>query len=262
VEPGLCAISQHHDQELVVYDDGLEGLFDADVAVTYDGTHLDTLLSNNYLFDDTPLHDPLFGFEPYWPFQQEPVDEPGATAGGATKSTDSSGVARESDGSGPTYLFPEFDSLFFQDDYMHDPPEDLLDDHSVPQSRDVWMDMHIHTSLQIPGQLSTSTTTSMLTSSNSNSNFNPVEPLVSVIDTQTLTSTTSTPSSRGGETQPGKRKRAEDDVENGGEGENRSDENVVCQWGRCGAAFRDLSELRYDSRASTQPVISKTLTQI
>jgi len=249
-EPGLCGISPRHDQELVVYDDGLEGLFDADVAVPYDVTHLDIFLSNNYLFDDTPLHDPFFSFEPYWPFQQEPDEEPGTTAGEATKSTDPSGVASQSDESGLAYLFPEFDSLFFQDDYMHDPPEGLLDDLSVPQSHDVWMDMHIHTSLQIPGQPSATTTPSMLTSSNSNSNSNPVKPLVYVVDTKTLTSTTSTSSSQGGETQLGKRKRAEDGVEDEREGEKRSDENVVCQWERCGVAFRDLSELRYDPRAT------------
>jgi hypothetical protein len=245
---------------LVVYDDGLEDLFDADVAVPYDVTNLDTLLSNNYLFDDTPLYDPFLGFEPYWPFQQEPDEELGTTAGEATKSTDPSGVASQSDGSGLAYPFPEFGTFFFQDD-IHDPPEGLLDDHSVPQSHNVWMDMHMYTSLQIPGQLSASTTPSMLTSSNSNSNSDTVKPLVNVVDIKTLTSMTST-SSRGGETQLGKRRRAEDGVGDEREGEHRSDENAVCQWGRCGVAFKDLSELRYDPHASTQPVLSKTSTQI
>jgi len=229
---------------LVVYDGGLDGLLDLNVVVADPDAHL----FNNYLLHDTPLYDPFFGFEPVWPFQQEVDDGPRGIADDAEQPMIPSGVAGQSDSSDQ---LPEFDPLFFQDNFFHAPPEGLLGDHSVPQSHDLLqdMDMDMHTFLQIPEEPSTFTT-SLQPTSDSSSDSDPVEPLINSIDSKETTSVTPTSSSLDGETRLGKRKRAENGVEDEREAGSTSllpDDIPVCKWRKCGVTFRSLSELRYDS---------------
>lgn len=236
---------------MVVHDVGLDELFDLNVVVVADPdtvAHPDAYLFNNHLLDDTPLYDPFFGFEPVWPFQQEVDDGPGRIADDAEQLMTPSGVAGQSDGSGQV---PEFDPLFFQDNFFHTPPEGLLGDNSVPQSHDLWIDtqMHTHTFLQIPEEPS-AFTTPLQTTSDSSSDSDPVEPLINSIDSKEITSVTPTSLSLDGETRLGKRKRAEDGVEDEREAGSTSllpDEIPVCLWRKCGVTFRSLSELRYES---------------